>query len=348
MSMNLQQNRHVIANEYIKPNFVVKMAKREKTEHESSLNADIKRQEFRNESPDFAYLNKSNGVMIACATGKNIQIWNLDSNKCAATLKGHAGFITCLEKIDENRLASGCEDTTVKIWDFKKFVCLKTLATGHIFGAHICLTSLIPNKIVISSEKEIQIWTIDEGERIHTLNGHSHKIVGLIGLPNGNFVSSSEDKTIKVWDMNRGECIKTVIVNSNFVFCLLLLKNGHLASGSSDNTIKIWNIDSAECVKTLQGHRAYLKRLLVVGNGELISCSYDKTIKIWDLSEGICIKTLEGHTHWVHSIRINSQDHSLVSFSEDGTIKTWDLNTGYGLSSRDFQEKSLLYNSICI
>ena len=57
-------------------------------------------------------------------------IWNLDTDECMATLQGHTYDILCLEKIDENRLAIGSLDNTIRIWDSKNFVCLKIL-NGH-------------------------------------------------------------------------------------------------------------------------------------------------------------------------------------------------------------------------
>ena len=76
----------------------------------------------------------------------------------AYTLEGHAKAITCLENIENNRFASGSDDTTIKIWDAKKFVCLKTL-TGHQ-DAVWCLKSSNSDRLASGSFKVILVKTL--------------------------------------------------------------------------------------------------------------------------------------------------------------------------------------------
>ena len=282
---------------------------------------------FRDDS--FGFL-KSN-ELIACALANNIQIWNLASNECIATLEGHSSSIICLEAIDQNRFASGSQDKAIKLWDAKNFVCLKTLR-GHQYGVY-SLKSLTSNRLSSGSYNEIKIWNIESGECLKTLSDNISYIRGLVYLPNGNIVSCSEDATIKVWDLAKGVCIKSLKGHSSHITCLLLLKNGHLATGSYNNAIEIWNMESDECVKTLQGHSSLVSRLEQFESGELVSCSGDETIKIWDITEGTCTKTLLSHAGWVKSIRLNNKNNTLVSCSDHGLIKTWDSKTGKCVST---------------
>ena len=279
------------------------------------------------QSKSFAQIkvNKSNGI-LACACEDDIQILNLDSNKCVADIKEHYEVVYCLENIDENRFASGNEDGTIKIWSTSTFDCLKTLV-GHQSNV-FSLKSLPLNRIASGSEEEIKIWDLESGDCLQTLNGHLNLVNGLVCLLNGNLVSGSEDETLKVWDLNSGECLQTLTGHSDTVTCLVLLNNGHVASCSCDETIKIWNIEKGQCIKTLRGHSRWVSSLEVLVNGELLSCSYDQTFKVWDLNkEGRCIKTLVGNEYDSFVIiRINRQKTALVSCSYDeGSIKIWDL-----------------------
>ena len=264
--------------------------------------------------------------LVAYCCGNIIKIMNLATKKCLTTLKGHTNNITFLEKIDENRFASGSDDKTIRIWDSKNFLCLKTLA-GHL-NAVSSLKTLTSNIIASGSNGDIKIWNIESGDCIQKLNGHSDWISGFVYLPNGNLVSCSDRSTIKVWDLARGECIQTLAGHSGGVCCIVLLRNGQLASGSQDRTIKIWNLGSGECIKTLQKHSGCVWLLEQLESGELVSCSSDKTINIWNLAEGNCIRTLVNNNYLISSTRVNSQNNTLVSFSYDGIIKTWNLKTG--------------------
>ena len=112
-----------------------------------------------------------------------------------------------LENIDENRFATGSLDKTTKIWDSKCFVCLKTLAMGHQKKVS-CIKSLPSNLIAIGSFNNIKIWSLESGECLQTLNGHSISISGLVYLSNGHLASCSWDETIKVWELGHWRMYK--------------------------------------------------------------------------------------------------------------------------------------------
>ena len=339
--VDVQQNRQIVTDEFRKFDLLIENVERLRDENEQTVNEfetrikgidsltdEIKLLEFKAsegfQEASFGFL-KSYKSQIACTLDKMIRIWNLMSKECVATLEGHTNIVLCLEKIDENRFASGSMDKTIKIWDANNFACLKTL-TDHQDEVRT-IKSLTSKRMASGSWREIRIWDTESGICIKTLIGHSSYVYDFVYMPNGQLVSCSTDKTIKVWDLDKGSCVNTITGHSGGVLYLLLLKNEQLASGSQDGTIKIWNIDSGECVKTLKEHSYSVRRLQELKNGALISCSLDKTIKIWNLSEGYCVKTLVGHTDQVKAIKV-IPDHTLLSCSHDGSIKIWNLITG--------------------
>ena len=368
-TVDIEESRRILENKFRNPNLVIDEIKRLQTEHEQNLNEFRARltelvtfndelktitfktgSGFQSESFGRLALNELNSkvnCLVACSNVNSIQIWNLVSNECVATLEGHSTFVHGLENIDENRFASGSMDKTIRIWNANSYVCFKILK-GHQYGVEAlkCLTS---NRLASGSHGEIKIWDVESEECLQTLlNAHLSSIRGLASLPNGNLVSCSDDKTIKVWDLNRGACIKTLTGHLDVVFCILLLKNGQLASGSQDRTIKIWNMAIGECVKTFEGHTDIIWRLQQLESGELVSCSWDYSIKIWNLTESVCVRTLVSHTSYVTSIRVNSQNNTLVSCSSDGTIKAWDLETGECANNVIFKKDAQLRDLILI
>jgi WD40 repeat protein len=72
---------------------------------------------------------------IACSANfeESIRILILDSKneyKCIQNLSGHADIIETLISLPSDRIASGSDDTTIKVWDLNQGICLKTL-TEH-------------------------------------------------------------------------------------------------------------------------------------------------------------------------------------------------------------------------
>ena len=57
----------------------------------------------------------------------DIRIRDIKTNQIACALVGHMHSITCLIVLNEQQLASGSQDKTIKIWDIKTGDCLKNI-----------------------------------------------------------------------------------------------------------------------------------------------------------------------------------------------------------------------------
>ena len=144
---------------------------------------------------------------------------------------------TTTKTIPNNKLVSGSEDKSIKIWNVDTGECIRTLTDNASYVYSLQL--LDNNKLASGSSNSIRLWNIDTGECIRTLTGHSDRIWSLQLLKNNQLASASDDKSIKIWNINNGECLRTLTNHSNGVRSLLLLPNNKLASGSADTTIKI-------------------------------------------------------------------------------------------------------------
>ena len=227
-----------------------------------------------------------------------------------------------------SRLASGSDDTTIKIWNLETGECIKTL-TGHTNWV-LSLQPLAKNRLASGSgDKTIIIWNLDTGESCKTLTGHTGYVLALQSLKNNRLASGSSDSQIKIWNLDTNKCVKTLTGHTNGVLTFQLLADNRLASGSSDSTIKIWNVDSGEICKTLTGHTNGVLSLQLLPNNMIVSGSGDKTIKIWNVDTRKCHKTLTGHTNGVLSLQLLA-NNSLASGSYDQT-RSWILENAQKL-----------------
>lgn len=104
----------------------------------------------------------------------------------------------CLQ-YDNEKIVSGLRDNTIKIWDKRKYECLKTLS-GHT-GSVLCLQ--YDENIIVSgsSDTTVRIWDIKTGANVQTLHNHKEAVLHLRFL-DGIMVTCSKDRQIIVWDMH--------------------------------------------------------------------------------------------------------------------------------------------------
>ena len=273
-------------------------------------------------------------------------------------LQSHREPVTCIAFHPVfSSLASGSQDTTIKIWDWELGELERTVK-GHTkavldvdYGGPRGNTLLAS----CSSDLTIKLWDpTDEYKNIRTLPGHDHSVSavrfvpsGSVGLSGNLLVSASRDQTLRIWDVTTGYCIKTLQGHTDWVRTVSPSLDGRfLFSAGNDQVPRLWDISSGEVKSTFLGHEhviecaaiapatsypylaplAGLKKAPPASSAvEFVATgSRDKTIRLWD-SRGTLIKTLVGHENWVEALVFNPGGKYLLSVSDDKTLRCWDL-----------------------
>lgn len=169
------------------------------------------------------------------------------------TLPGHRAPVTCVAFHPTfTSLASGSEDTTIKIWDWELGELERTLK-GHTkgvldvdFGGPRGGTLLAS----CSSDLTIKLWDpSDEYKNTRTLPGHDHSVSAVRFIPSGAagspqsgnlLVSASRDRTLRVWDVTTGYCVKTIRGHGDWIRDVAPSFDGRwLLSGGNDQTARL-------------------------------------------------------------------------------------------------------------
>lgn len=267
---------------------------------------------------------KSGGV--AAALGDKVAVPPLAgwaASEVAAKLEGHLHGVSSLATLGLNRLASGCLDGTVKVWEVKTRRCVATIQAHANWVSALAALGL--ERLASAGDKKVKIWDLPSGRCVASLEEHDGWVSSLVVLGPGRLASGSEDMSIKVWEGR--QCTMTLSGHSRWVKTLAALSPDTLASGGGDADVKVWDVSSGSCLATLHGHTAPVWALAPLGLSWLASGSEDQSVKIWDLPSGVCAMTLEGHADRISSLAVLGPD-LLASGSVDTTINLWEVSHG--------------------
>ncbi|MGK7893992.1 MAG: NB-ARC domain-containing protein, partial [Xenococcus sp. (in: cyanobacteria)] len=251
------------------------------------------------------------------------------------TLKGHTKWLRTIDFSPNNKImASGGEDTTVRLWDLENNRCLEVFE-GHLDKVRKVTFSPDGNILAsCSDDQTIKLWDINNKELITTLTGHEDRVRAIQFSSDGKFIiSASEDNTVIIWDTQQHSVIDNFKLKEQKDYPLrglvLSPNDNFFVTGCDDCKVRIWEKQTGKLLRTFGGHSNWIRSLAFHPEGQLLASSCeDGLICLWDIDKQECIKVLKEHRGRVWSIAISSDGEFLFSGSNDRTAKLWEVSTG--------------------
>ncbi|KAI1809931.1 quinon protein alcohol dehydrogenase-like superfamily [Poronia punctata] len=185
---------------------------------------------------------------------------NWQKGRCTIkTFSGHANGVTCLQ-FDDNMLATGSYDATIKIWNIEKGEVVRTLQ-GHTMGIRALQ---FDDRMLVSGSLDgtVKIWNWRTGACINTLEHQGGVIT--VHMEGDLLASGSMDKSIKIFNFKTQQSF-SLRGHSDWVNQVRLdVTSRTLLTASDDCTVKLWDLDSRSCIKTYEGHVGQVQQVLAL------------------------------------------------------------------------------------
>ena len=216
-------------------------------------------------------------TLASAGRDETIRLWHPKTSQPLATLTGHGGLVTSIAfSPDGKKLVSGSGDGTVRLWLTETRQQLWSADTPQkqahaqaqdplireFFGLPdptfrspfeqlalqwVLAVAYSPDGKTLassgSSDGTIQLWHVNTGKLVQTLEGHTDAVTALTFAPDGKtLVSGSNDDTLRVWESPTGTPRRTLAGHGNDVKVVVFSRDGkRLASGSKDASVRLWD-----------------------------------------------------------------------------------------------------------
>ncbi|MHB1423976.1 MAG: sigma-70 family RNA polymerase sigma factor [Gemmataceae bacterium] len=231
------------------------------------------------------------------------RIWNLDSGRQQAVLKGRESSRTVAFSPDGRTFAAGCYYGTPVVAD---------TATGRIIRGFEGASQLI-DSLAWSPDGKLLVGT------------------GWIA------------QTIRLWEPGTGRELPPLgtLPNAGGAKCLAFSPDGqYLATGGMDRVIRLWDVAARKEVRQLTGQQGTIWDLAFAPDGQTIAAvtatgkyifyanGADRAIRLWDVGTGRLRRTLRGPESGSWSVAWSPDGRILATGGEDGEIRLWESATG--------------------
>jgi WD40 repeat protein/tRNA A-37 threonylcarbamoyl transferase component Bud32 len=256
-----------------------------------------------------------------------IKAWDMKTGAVQATRAGaHGQAIRAVAlSADGKQLATGGEDTLIKLWDLSSGEG-RTLQ-GHAGEIRALAYGSQGNLLASGSgDATIKFWDRENGRQLATLTRHRQAVWAVSFSPDGALLASGDSEgVIKVWEVADRREVALLKGHSGPVSCVSFSPDGRLlASGGGDQTVRLWDVSGRLVKAILRGHEQAVTSVAFAPDGTLLaSASRDATIRLWDIASGHTRLVLRGHTSWVQAVVFSPDGKTLASAGADQTIRLW-------------------------
>ncbi|KAL5076467.1 hypothetical protein RYX36_015451 [Vicia faba] len=250
---------------------------------------------------------------------------------CKHRLQAHeGGCASILFENNSNKLITGGQDRTVKVWDTDSGSLISNLygCLGSVLD--LAITNDNQSVIAASSSNNLYAWDLNSGRVHHTLTGHKDKVcaVDVSKASSRHVVSAAYDRTIKVWDLLKGYCTNTIIFHSNCNALCFSSDGQTIFSGHIDGNLRLWDIKTGKLLSEVVAHSLAVTSISLSRNGNVVLTSgRDNSHNLFDVRSLEVSSTLKAvgnrvASNWSRSC-ISPDDQNVAAGSYDGSVYVW-------------------------
>ncbi|KAM3931693.1 autophagy-related protein 16-1 isoform 3-T3 [Leptodactylus fuscus] len=198
--------------------------------------------------------DSAGSYLLAASNDFASRIWTVDDYRLRHTLTGHSGKVLSAKfLLDNARIVSGSHDRTLKLWDLRNKVCIKTVFAGSSCNDIVCTEQCVMSG---HFDKKIRFWDIRTECIVRELELQGRITALDLNPERTELLSCSRDDMIKIIDLRANAVRQTFSAQgfkcgSDWTRVIFSPDGRFVAAGSADGTLHFWNVMTGKVEKIL-------------------------------------------------------------------------------------------------
>uniref|UniRef100_A0A4W6C0M0 APG16-like 1 n=1 Tax=Lates calcarifer TaxID=8187 RepID=A0A4W6C0M0_LATCA len=198
--------------------------------------------------------DSAGSYLLAASNDFASRIWTVDDYRLRHTLTGHSGKVLSARfLLDNARIVSGSYDRTLKLWDLRSKVCMKTVFAGSSCNDIVCTEQCVMSG---HFDKKVRFWDIRAESIVRELELLGRVTSLDLNHDRTELLTCSRDDLIKIIDLRTNAVRQTFSAQgfkcgADWTRVTFSPDGSYVAGGSADGALYVWNVLTGKVDRTL-------------------------------------------------------------------------------------------------
>ncbi|KAG5847705.1 hypothetical protein ANANG_G00129020 [Anguilla anguilla] len=198
--------------------------------------------------------DSAGSYLLAASNDFASRMWTVDDYRLRHTLTGHSGKVLAARfLLDNARIVSGSYDRTLKLWDLRSKVCMKTVFAGSSCNDIVCTEQCVMSG---HFDKKVRFWDIRAESIVRELELLGRVTSLDLSHDRTQLLTCSRDDLLKIIDLRSNAVRQTFSAQgfkcgADWTRVTFSPDGSYVAAGSADGTLFVWNVLTGKLDRTL-------------------------------------------------------------------------------------------------
>lgn len=213
-----------------------------------------------------AYSGDGQTIATGSRDGK-VKLWTAQAGLCFVTFSEHRAAVTGVEFTKQGKVVvSASNDGTVRAYDMLRYRNFRTFTTPT--PVQFMSLAVDPSGEIVAAGTldtfEVYLWSMQTGQLLEVLSGHTGPISALSFDPIGHLLASASwDKSVRLWEVFSRNKNMQELPHSTEVLAIAFRPDGQeISAATLKGEIVMWSTDLASIAATIEARRDYAEKPL--------------------------------------------------------------------------------------